>query len=169
MPPQQCLRNCAGRVWPKYRYVAWAAVGLKGFGRRQVAFVGPPEAVSFCELPALFYLHFPSHRLQSTSASRFKFVRLLGGAATCGKVVSDLGSSRVTDFRKVGVAPRRRRGRSSYLSCPRRAFQPGCCGDPVERASSRFRRERSERRRTLSSRPTSTSSTPLACYPCGRP
>src|SRR6476620_10982012 len=76
MPPQQRLRNCAGRVWPKYRYVAWAAVGLKGFGRRQVAFVGPPEAVLFCELPALFYLH--SHRLQSSSASRFKFVRLLG-------------------------------------------------------------------------------------------
>src|SRR6266566_360829 len=49
MPPQQRLRNCAGRVWPKYRYGAWAAVGLKGFGRRQVAFVGPPEAVLFCE------------------------------------------------------------------------------------------------------------------------
>src|SRR6478736_501368 len=97
MPPQQRLRNFAGRVWPKYRYVAWAAVGLKGFGRRQVAFVGPPEAVLFCELPALFYLHFPSHRLQFSSASRFKFVRLLGGAATCGKVVSDLGSSRVSD------------------------------------------------------------------------
>src|SRR6266566_4333608 len=95
MPAQQRLRNFAGRVWPKYRYVAWAAVGLKGFGRRQVAFVGPPEAVLFCELPALFYLHFPSHRLQSSSASRFKFVRLLGGAATCGRVVSDLGSSRV--------------------------------------------------------------------------
>src|SRR5215831_12651858 len=102
MPPQQRLRNCAGRVWPKYRYVAWAAVGLKGFGRRQVAFVGPPEAVLFCELPALFYLHFPSHRLKSSSATRFKFVRLLGGAAKCGRVVSDLGSSRlVTDFRKV--------------------------------------------------------------------
>src|SRR5262249_58402476 len=97
MPPQQRLRNFAGRVWPQYRYVAWAAVGLKGFGRRQVAFVGPPEAVLFCELPALFYLHFPSHRLQSSSASRFKFVRLLGGAATCGKVDSDLGSSRVSD------------------------------------------------------------------------
>ena len=67
MPPQQRLRNCAGRVWPKYRYVAWAAVGLKGFGRRQVAFVGPPKAVLFCELPALFYLHFPSHRLQSSA------------------------------------------------------------------------------------------------------
>jgi len=71
MPPQQRLRNCAGRVWPKYRYVAWAAVGLKGFGRRQVAFVGPPEAVLFCELPALFYLHFPSHRLQFFGLSGF--------------------------------------------------------------------------------------------------
>ena len=27
MPPQQGLRNCAGRVWPKYQYGAWAAVG----------------------------------------------------------------------------------------------------------------------------------------------
>src|SRR5215813_12630745 len=77
MPPQQRLRNFAGRVWPQYRYVAWAAVGLKGFGRRQVAFVGPPEAVLFCELPALFYLHFPvigSNPLRplasSSSASR---------------------------------------------------------------------------------------------------
>src|SRR4051812_10166307 len=120
MPPQQRLRNCAGRVWPKYRYVAWAAVGLKGFGRRQVAFVGPPKAVLFCELPALFYLHFPI--IGSNSSP----VRLLGGAATCGRVVSDLGSSRVvTGFRKVCVAPRRRRGRSSCLSCPRRAFRPG--------------------------------------------
>jgi len=71
MPPQQRLRNCAGRVWPKYRYVAWAAVGLKGFGRRQVAFVGPPKAVLFCELPALFYLHFPSHRFQFFGLSGF--------------------------------------------------------------------------------------------------
>src|SRR5262245_20051593 len=97
MPLQQRLRNCAERVWPKYRCVAWAAVGLKGFGRRQVAFVSPPEAVLFCELPALFYLRFPSHRLQSSSDSSFKLVRLLGGAATCGKVVSDLRSSRVSD------------------------------------------------------------------------
>src|SRR6478609_7528128 len=86
MPPQQRLRNCAGRVWPKYRYVARAAVGLKGFGRRQVAFVGPPEAVLFCELPALFYLH--GHRLQSSSASRFTFVRLLGGAAAAPRRTS---------------------------------------------------------------------------------
>ena len=84
MPPQQRLRNCAGRVWPKYRYVAWAAVGLKGFGRRQVAFVGPPEAVLFCELPALFYLHFPGHRFQFFSTSRFKFVRLLGEGGQSG-------------------------------------------------------------------------------------
>ena len=76
MPPQQRLRNCAGRVRSKYRYVACAAVGLKGFRRRQVAFVGPPEAVLFCELPALFWLH--SYRLQSSSASGFIFVRLLG-------------------------------------------------------------------------------------------
>src|SRR5262245_23175868 len=98
MPPQHRLRNCAGWVWwPKYRYVAWAAVGLKGFGRRQVVFVGPPEAVLFCELPALFYLHFPSHLLQSTSASRFRFVSFLGGAARCGRAVSDLGPRQVSD------------------------------------------------------------------------
>src|SRR5262245_37126642 len=98
MPPQQRLRDRAGRVWPKYRYMAWAAVGLKGFGRRQVAFVGPPEAMSFCELPSLFFLHFPSHRPQSSSASRFKFVRFLGGAAaTCGRAVSDLRPRQVSD------------------------------------------------------------------------
>ena len=95
MPPQQRLRNCAGRVWPKYRYVAWAAVGLKGFGRRQVAFVGPPKAVLFCELPALFYLHFPSHRLQFFVLSGFS----AGGDV---RQSVDLGSSRVvTGFRKV--------------------------------------------------------------------
>ena len=59
-----------------------------------------------------------------SSAPILRPVRLLGGAATCGRVVSDLGSSRVaTGFRKVCVAPRRRRGRSSCVSCPRRAFR----------------------------------------------
>src|SRR5258705_13009835 len=51
-----------------------------------------------------------------SSAPILRPVRLLGGAATCGRVVSDLGSSQVvTGFRKVCVAPRRRRGRSSWL------------------------------------------------------
>ena len=60
-----------------------------------------------------------------SSAPILRPVRLLGGAATCGRVVSYLGSRRVvTGFRKVCVAPRRRRGRSSCLSCPRRAFRP---------------------------------------------
>src|SRR2546429_8115966 len=86
MPPQQRLRNCAGRVWPKYRYGAWAAVGLKGFGRRQVAFVGPPEAVLFCEassfLPAFSQSSAPilfGLSLQACQASR----RGRGGRSNC--------------------------------------------------------------------------------------
>src|SRR6476619_897033 len=101
MPPQQRLRNCAGRVWPKYRYVAWAAVGLKGFGRRQVAFVGPPKAVLFCELPALFYLHFPSHRFQFFGLAGFSVV------AEALQKNPNLGSRRVvTGFSKVRLTPR---------------------------------------------------------------
>jgi hypothetical protein len=42
--------------------MAWAIVGLKCLRRRQFAFVGPPEAVLFYELPGVFHLNLPSRQ-----------------------------------------------------------------------------------------------------------
>ena len=75
-PPQQRLRDDAGGVRPEYRRVAWAIVGLKRLRRRQLAFVGPPQAMLFYELPGLVDLTvLPVHRHlslpQSSSGSRF--------------------------------------------------------------------------------------------------
>jgi hypothetical protein len=69
-----------------------AAVGLKGCGRRQVAFVGPPKPLLF-ELPALFTCIFPVIGSYSSACQASRW---------CGRVVSNLGSSRLmTGFRKV--------------------------------------------------------------------
>jgi hypothetical protein len=41
------------RGMPAYRQVARAAVGLESLGRRQLAFVGPPQPVQFYNFPVL--------------------------------------------------------------------------------------------------------------------
>jgi hypothetical protein len=51
--PQQRLRYQARGVRPAYRQVARAAVGLESLGRRQLAFVGPPQPVQFYNFPVL--------------------------------------------------------------------------------------------------------------------
>jgi hypothetical protein len=42
--------------------VAWAIVGLKCLRWRQLAFIGPPEAGLFYELPVVFHLNLPSRQ-----------------------------------------------------------------------------------------------------------
>jgi hypothetical protein len=54
--PQQRLRYQARGVRPAYRQVARAAVGLESLGRRQLAFVGPPQPVQFYNFPVLAHL-----------------------------------------------------------------------------------------------------------------